>query len=185
MNGGSTTAPARRSALSLHQIPAGAKVPDSVNAVIETPMNSRSRYRYDEELGVFRIVAHLSPGTAYPADYGFVPSTVAQDGRPLDIFVLTDEPTFPGCVVDCRPVGVLDLEDERGQVDHKVLAVPLHNPRYQAMQCLADLPAGVTDRIRAFFLANPLVSGKKEDVAGWADRERAGKLVFLAWEGFL
>jgi inorganic pyrophosphatase len=170
--------------MTLDRISAGDEVPERVNVVIEVTRGSRARYEYDRNLGAFALVAALGEGEGWPADYGFVPSTVSQDGHPLDALVLTAEPTFPGCVVPCRPVGVLNLTDgERS--DHKILAVPVAEPGTEDIREIADLPEGTVDRITAFFTAHPTVSGQEESVEGWDDAESARDVIFKAWEGFL
>lgn len=168
----------------LHRIPAGGHVPDRVNAVIETPMGCRVRYEYDLDLEAFRLVTCLTPGAAYPADYGFIPSTTSPDGEPIDVFVLTDEASFPGCLIECRPVAVLRLTV--GDVpDDKILAVPTSDSTFGHIRDLPDVPADVATRIHAFFRANPLLSGTRREVGEWEDAAAARKTIFLAWEGFL
>lgn len=168
---------------SLNDLPAGEKVPEEVNVVIEVARGSRVRYEYDLEIRAFRFVAPLESGE-WPADYGFIPSTVSEDGQPLDVLVVTAEPTFPGCVVPCRPVGVLHLTDGH-RPDHKVICVPLSCRRFASVTDLAGLPDDLQDSITAFYEANPNVSGTEERVDGWDDAETAREIVFKAWEGFL
>ncbi len=170
--------------MSLIRIPAGEKVPDRINAVVETPLRSRGRYEYDERYGAFRLVARLAGGTAYPADYGFIPSTMAEDGYPLDVFIVADEPTFPGCVVECRPVAVLHLSDGT-RPDHKILAVPVDSESCRDFHDLTDVPAALIDGISALFGVNPRISGAPEQIVGWEGAEAARRVIFLAWEGFL
>ena len=170
--------------MSLLRLPAGERVPDRLNAVVETPMHSRARYEYDLRLSAFRLVAQLSPGISYPLDYGFIPSTMSTDGFPLDVFLLGDEPTFPGCVIECRPVAVLNLSDGH-RPDHKILAVPIHNDRLAGIADLPDVPSPILDRISEFLRANPMLSGAHEIVGDWEGAEAAKHVVFLAWEGFL
>ena len=167
-----------------HEIPAGAKVPDEINAVIETPRGSRVRYSFESEIRAFRLETSVSGDEGYPADYGFVPSTISQDGYPLDIFVLCREPTFPGCVVECRPVGVLHLTD--GHLpDSKILAVPIVDRRLADIRDLDDVPQETRDGIHRFFEEHRLLSGRDQDVTGWAGVAEAKDVVFKAWEGFL
>ncbi|MCU0727560.1 MAG: inorganic diphosphatase [Planctomycetes bacterium] len=170
--------------MSLLRLPAGERVPDRLNAVVETPMHSRGRYEYDLRLSAFRFAARLSPGVTYPLDYGFIPSTMSVDGFPLDVFLLGDEPTFPGCVIECRPVGLLNLTDGR-RPDHKILAVPLFNENLAGVRDLPDVPPGILERLSEFLRANPLLSGSREDVGEWEGAEAAKQVIFLAWEGFL
>ena len=170
--------------MSLVRIAAGERVPERFNVVVETPMNSRDRYEYDDRMAAFRLVARLVPGDRYPADYGFIPSTMSEDGFPLDVFILTGGPAFPGCVVECRPVAVLNLSDG-SRPDHKILAVRVDDEEYAQVTDLENIPAGIVDRIGALFRTNPLVSGSRQQILGWENAEAAKRVVFLAWEGFL
>ena len=111
---------------------------ESVLAFIEIPRGSRNKYEFDEELGRLRLDRVLYSSVHYPTDYGFVPDTLAEDGDHLDILVLMQEPTFPGCIIEARPIGGLDMSDEKGP-DFKVLAVPVGDPRYQEVTNLASL----------------------------------------------
>src|SRR3954465_14450861 len=112
------------------RLPIGEKAPHRINAVIEIPKDSVNKYEYDKKLHVFRLDRSLFSPVHYPGDYGFVPSTLSSDGDPLDVLVLVDEPSFTGCLIEVRPIGLLEMVDQ-GAKDEKVLAVPRHNPRYQ------------------------------------------------------
>ena len=94
------------------ELPAGSKAPELVNAVIEIPLESSIKFEYDKELHVFRLDRNLYSPVHYPGDYGFVPSTLGEDGDPLDVLVLVDAPSFPGCVMEVRPIGVLEMQDQ-------------------------------------------------------------------------
>src|SRR5947209_3844617 len=107
----------------LYDIDPGPDSPELVRAIIEIPKNSSNKYEYDGELGIFRLDRALYSPMHYPGDYGFVPGTLADDGDPLDILVLVDEPSFTGCLMEARPVGVLHMVDGK-ENDQKVLAVP-------------------------------------------------------------
>src|SRR5579872_450769 len=106
----------------------GANCPDIVRMVVEIPKFSSNKYEYDPTLKVFKLSRALYSPMHYPGDYGFVPGTIAEDNDPLDILTLVAVPSFPGCLYDVRPLGVLDLIDE-DQCDHKILAVPVREPR--------------------------------------------------------
>jgi len=168
----------------LHQIPAGEEVPSRIDAVIESPRGSRVRYAYDPEIGAFRYFEVLPEDQGYPAAYGFIPSTMDLDGEPLDILVLSAESTFPGCVVSCRPIGVLVLSDGNTP-DHKILAVPLRGDQFENVEDLGELPEGTTDELATFFSAHPTLSGFEQEVVGWKGPEAARDVIFRAWEGFL
>src|SRR5437764_14967320 len=111
------------------ELPVGANSPEVINAVIEIPLEGINKYEYDKELHVFRLDRNLYSPVHYPGDYGFIPSTLGDDGDPLDVLVLVDAPSFPGCVMEVRPIGILEMLDQR-LVDEKVLAVGTNNPIY-------------------------------------------------------
>ena len=118
--------------------------------MIEIPRGSRNKYEYDHHRDVIRLDRRLFSATVYPADYGFVPDTLALDGDPLDVLVLLEDPTFPGCWVEVRAVGVFWMEDEKGP-DAKILCVPSHDPAYFAVHDISDLPQRLLDEIEHFF----------------------------------
>src|SRR3954467_8461079 len=117
-----------------------------IDVVVEIPRGSRNKYEFDHERHVMRLDRRLFSATVYPTDYGFVPDTLAEDGDPLDVLVVLEEPTFPGCWINVRPVGVLWMEDEAGR-DAKVLCVPLHDPSYDGVRDLGDFPGHLLDEI--------------------------------------
>ena len=112
-----------------YQLPPGPDVPHVVNAVIEIPKGSAHKYEYDKELNVFKLDRTLYSPVHYPGAYGFIPRTLAEDGDPLDVVVIIDGPTFTGCLIEVRPLGVLVMRDDMG-LDHKILAVPTNDPPY-------------------------------------------------------
>ncbi len=125
--------------------------PDEViDVVIEIPKGSRNKYEYDHAKHVIRLDRRLFSATVYPADYGFVPETLAEDGDPLDVLVLLEDATFPGCWVRVRPIGVLRMEDEAGR-DTKVICVPELDPNYQNVTDVSDLPEHLLEEIKHFF----------------------------------
>lgn len=126
--------------------------PDKVNAVIEVPKNSSIKYEIDKESGAIFVDRMLYSAVHYPANYGFVPNTLADDGDPVDILVINEEPVVPGCVIPCRLIGVLIMEDEAGK-DEKLLAVPTTkiDPSYENVKTYEDLPDLILNRIKNFF----------------------------------
>ncbi|CAN5737888.1 inorganic diphosphatase [soil metagenome] len=122
----------------------------SVDVIIEIPRGSRNKYEYDHERHVMRLDRRLFSATVYPADYGFIPDTLGEDGDPLDALVLLDDPTFPGCLVSARPVGVMWMTDEAGP-DAKIICVPLGDPRWESVQDIEELPSHLVDEIEHFF----------------------------------
>lgn len=122
----------------------------TIDVVVEIPRGSRNKYEYDHHRGVIRLDRRLFAATVYPADYGFVPGTLAEDGDPLDALVLTEDPTFPGCWVTARPLGLLWMTDEKGP-DAKVICVPDADPRWQHAHNLQDLPDELLGEVEHFF----------------------------------
>ena len=147
------------------------------DVVIEIPRGSRNKYEVDHESGLIRLDRTLFTSTQYPADYGFVPDTLGEDGDPLDALVLVLEPTFPGCLVRSRPIGMFRMIDENGP-DDKVLCVPASDPRQAALHDIDDLPHFERLEIEHFFLIyKQLEPGKGVEDRGWADRAAAEKEV--------
>ncbi|HUZ42815.1 MAG TPA: inorganic diphosphatase [Acidimicrobiales bacterium] len=148
-----------------------------IEAVIEIPKGSRNKYEIDHDSGAIWLDRMLFTATQYPADYGFVFGTHADDGDPLDVLVLLDEPTFPGCHIHVRPVGVFRMTDEAGG-DDKILAVPSTDPRWEKVQDLDDLPGHLTEEISHFFAVyKELEPGKGTDVIGWRGAAEAEEIV--------
>jgi inorganic pyrophosphatase len=152
-------------------------VDDAIDVVIEIPRGSRNKYEWDHERHVMRLDRRLFTATAYPADYGFIPETLSDDGDPLDALVLLDEPTFPGCWVSARPVGVFWMTDDQGG-DAKVLCVPAGDARWEHVTDLDGLPDLLTDEIGHFFeVYKALEPGKGTDVRGWEGADAARREV--------
>ena len=116
------------------------------DVVVEIPRGSRNKYEMDHETGVIRLDRRLFTATVYPADYGFVPETLAEDGDPLDVLVLLEDPTFPGCWINVRPVGVLWMEDDKGP-DAKIICVEPHEPKNRDIGDLEDGKPVVRERL--------------------------------------
>src|SRR6266487_2893255 len=110
-----------------------------IDVVVEIPRGSRNKYEYDHENHVIRLDRRLFSATVYPADYGFIPDTLGEDGDPLDALVLLEEPTFPGCWIRTRPVGVFWMSDDKGP-DAKIICVPAGDPRWEGVAGIADVP---------------------------------------------
>lgn len=145
----------------------------SIDVMIEIPGGSRNKYEYDHDKHVMRLDRRLFSATVYPADYGFIPDTLAEDGDALDALVLLDDPTFPGCWVTARPVAVLWMEDDKGP-DAKVLCVPDGDPRWEHAQNPADLPDHLLGEIEHFFdVYKMLEPGKHSTTRGWEGPDAA------------
>jgi inorganic pyrophosphatase len=155
-----------------------------IEVVVEIPRGSRNKYEMDHETGAIWLDRMLFTATQYPADYGFVPHTLAEDGDPLDVLVLLDEPTFPGCHIRVRPVGVFWMTDEAGP-DAKVLCVPATDPRVEKIRDLADLPPFLLHEIEHFFTVYKDVEPEKSvETGGWEGAEKAAEVVVSARERF-
>ena len=166
------------------ELPVGADSPEVINAVIEIPLEGINKYEYDKELGVFRLDRNLYSPVHYPGDYGFIPSTLADDGDPLDVLVLVDAPSFPGCVMEVRPIGILEMLDQ-GLADEKVLAVGKGNPRYKDVWNFSEIYPHMLKEITHFFAIYKDLEGKRVEVKGWRDASFARNKVLEAQQRFL
>lgn len=145
--------------------------------IIEIPKGARNKYEADHDTGAIWLDRMLFTSTRYPEDYGYLPLTLAEDGDPLDVMVLLEEPTFPGCHIRARPIGVFLMSDESGS-DAKVLSVPATDPRVAHVTDLADVPTFLLNEIAHFFaIYKQLEPGKDTVVHGWQDRARAEALI--------
>jgi len=145
----------------------------AIEVVVEVPRGSRNKYEFDHDRHVMHLDRRLFSATVYPADYGFVPDTLAEDGDPLDALVLLEEPVFPGCWVRARPIGIFWMEDEKGP-DAKIICVPVDDPRWDQVRDLADMPAHLRSEIHHFFdVYKALEPGKSTSTTGFEGREAA------------
>jgi len=164
--------------MDLSKIPAGDNPPEDINVVIEVPQHGDPiKYELDKESGAIFVDRFMHTAMHYPCNYGFVPNTLSDDGDPVDVLVVSSFALMPGCVVKCRPVAVLEMEDEAG-VDAKVLAVPVSklNPMYDNVNSAEDLPPLLIDQIKHFFEHyKDLEPNKWVKVKGWADKDAAKK----------
>jgi len=148
-------------------------MPDSYVVVVEIPAGSRNKYEYDHDTGAIFLDRRLFTATRYPTDYGFFPETLAEDGDPLDALVLASDPTFPGCHIRVRPIGVFWMEDEHGP-DAKVLTVPLGDPVSGRLRSVDDLEAEQRNEIEHFFqIYKELEPEKRTSTRGWSGPEEA------------
>jgi inorganic pyrophosphatase len=161
------------------KIPTGRDPPHDVNVVIEIPQGSSVKYEVDKESGALVVDRFLFTPTAYPAAYGFIPGTLAEDGDPADALVLVPAAVVPGAVVHARPIGLLRMRDEKGN-DEKVVCVPLDriHPQYSQIETIDDLPPITRKAIEHFFSRyKDLEEGKWVDVTGWASRDEAEAVI--------
>lgn len=153
-----------------HDVPRGEK--EELTVIVEIPMGSRVKYELDKETGLIKYDRVLYSPMHYPANYGFVPQTLWDDGDPLDVLVLGQEPLIPGCLVDVRPIGVLDMVDG-GEGDAKILAVPCADPRWKDTKDIGDLEPHILEEIRHFFQVYKDLQRKKVEVGEWKGRNEA------------
>jgi inorganic pyrophosphatase len=158
--------------------------PDWEVVVVEIPAGSRNKYELDEETGQIFLDRRLFTATRYPSDYGFFPDTLADDGDPLDALVLLSEPTFPGCRVRARPVGVFWMEDEKG-ADAKVVCVAVSDPSYGGLRSIAELDPALRSEIEHFFqIYKALEPGTFSRIRGWGDVGEARRAIEDARRSF-
>lgn len=166
--------------MDLKKIPIGKNPPYDVNVVIEISQGSPPvKYEVDKESGALFVDRFLGTSMIYPANYGFIPNTLSNDGDPADVLVLTPIPVLAGSVIRCRPIGALIMEDEAG-MDEKILAVPVDklNSIYSNVKSYKDLPEMICQQIGHFFEHyKDLEKGKWVKVADWVDAEAAAKLI--------
>ncbi len=148
----------------------------SIEAFIEIPRGSRNKYEYDHERGLFKLDRVLFSSVHYPSDYGFIPDTLSLDGDPLDVLVIMENPTFPGCVIDVRPIGFLDMQDEQGR-DEKILSVPSKDPRFRHIQTLEDIGPHWQREIENFFATYKALEDKWTELLGWKDENQAWEII--------
>ena len=160
----------------LHDLPTGPHAPHELNAFIEIPRGSRNKYELDKESGLLKLDRILYAAVHYPGDYGFLPRTLGEDSDPLDVLVMTTEPTFPGCLIVVRPIGVFLMEDDKGP-DEKILTVPVADPLRREVSDLAHVPPHFLEEVRHFFAVYKDLEGKRVRTVGWEPRAEAERLV--------
>ncbi len=155
------------------------RFPDVLEVVVEIPSGSRNKYEYDHARGRFVLDRVLYSSVHYPCDYGFIEHSMADDGDPLDVLVIIAEPTFSGCVVRARPVGVLDMADEKGH-DFKVLAVAHDDPRWHMVRELNQLQPHLLLEIENFFQTYKRLENRPTEVNGWLGVDDAWRIIDAA-----
>lgn len=158
-------------------------IQDSVDVIVEIPKGSRNKYEYDGQKGSFKLDRMLFSSMHYPSDYGFIKDTLAEDGDPLDALVLVTEPTFPGCLIESKPVGLFKMRDEKG-IDHKILCVPVGDPLWNHIGSLKDVPPHLLIEIEHFFDVYKELERKKTAVEGWEDAASARQIIGEARDAF-
>jgi inorganic pyrophosphatase len=162
--------------MSLLSYPIGRQAPVTVHGIVEIPKGSSNKYEFNLQHEVFFLDRVLYSPLYYPCDYGWVAGTLSEDGDPLDILILGSHPTFPGCVVEARPLGALCMSDEHG-TDHKVLAVSCRDPRFHEARTLADVSAHLLREIEHFFRVYKDLEEKETEVIGWVPLEETHRII--------
>ncbi len=148
------------------ELRSGPNAPEVVYTIVEIPKGSRNKYEYQKHNGVIFLDRVLYSSLHYPGDYGLIPQTFYDDGDPLDILLLINEPTFPGCIIQARPLGIFRMLD-RDQKDDKVLGVPATDPLFNDYQDLDDVPGGFLNEVAHFFEVYKDLEGHRTKPLGW------------------
>lgn len=159
-----------------HDIESNRIKPDEFVSVIEISKGSKQKYEMDKKTGLLRLDRILYTSTHYPANYGFIPHTLAEDGDPLDVLILCSESLIPMSLVDCYPIGVIVMDDN-GSVDEKIIAIPFADPNYNTYKSINDLPTHVFDEMKHFFSVYKQLEGKHTSVDVCADKDEAIKII--------
>lgn len=158
-----------------------AKKKDTVDIVIETPKGCRNKYAYDEQTKKFRLKKILPAGAVFPFDFGFIPGTKGEDGDPLDVLVIMDEPAYPGCIVECRIIGALKAKqterNRKVEENDRLIAVSIVSNNYSDVTELKDVNKNTLDEIEHFFVSYNEQAGKKFTPLGWANATEAIQLI--------
>ncbi len=156
----------------LYDLDPGPGCPELVRMIVEIPKNSANKYEYDGKLGVFRLDRPLYSPMHYPGDYGFIPGTLAEDNDPLDVLAMVEEPSFTGCLIEVRPIGVLNMVDQ-DLPDQKVLAVPSRSPRFDDIRDIDHVAPHLRREIEHFFTIYKELENKRTEMRGWAGPSEA------------
>lgn len=159
-----------------HDIETGIDMPEIINVVVEIPKGSMNKYEYDKTHNMIKLDRVLFSPFHYPGDYGIVPQTLSEDGDPLDALVLVTNPTFPGILIEARPIGLLQMMDD-GSLDDKVVCVSMNDPRYLHTADISDVEDHYRSEIAHFFQVYKDLEGKKVEIKGWKSARDAKEVV--------
>ncbi len=155
----------------------------TVQVLVEIPKGSRNKYEYDETTHRIKFDRMIYSAMHYPSDYGLILDTLGGDGDHLDTLVLLWEPTFPGCLIEAKPIAVFKMTDDKGP-DEKILCVPVHDPHWNDLESLADVPPHLLKEIAHFFAVYKDLEQKYVTVHGWGDRDEAWEVIHHAQEQY-
>jgi len=164
-----------------HDVDIGPAVPDIIHAVVEIPRGSRNKYELHKETGAIKLDRVLYSAVHYPGDYGLIPQTYYDDGDPLDVLVMTNSPTFPGCIVEVRPIGIFRMLD-KGEMDDKILAVLNADPFFADYHDYTDVPAHYLKEVTHFFSVYKDLEGVRTQAMGWQNAAAAKERIRHAME---
>jgi inorganic pyrophosphatase len=165
-------------------VPPGTHIPQVVHAIVEIPKGRRSKFEVDKKTGLMRLDRYLYSSSHYPGDYGFIPQTLAEDGDALDILVMVNEPTFSGCLIEARVLGVFRMRDH-GHNDYKILGVPHTDPLFDEYQHLNDVPKNYLREVEHFFATYKQLEDIHVETQGWSDTTDATAEVHLSIDRYL
>lgn len=166
-----------------HDIDASRVTPEIFMAVIEIPKGSKNKYELDKETGLIKLDRVLYTSTHYPANYGFIPRTFADDNDPLDVLVLCSESLVPLTLVACRAIGMIKMTDT-GDVDEKIIAVPVNDPSYNCYESISELPAHIGEEIKHFFTVYKMLENRTTAVDEIQDKTEARLAITRAIENY-
>ena len=166
-----------------HDIESNRIKPEEFIAVVEISKGSKQKYEMDKKTGLLILDRILYTSTHYPANYGFIPHTLAQDNDPLDVLILCSESLIPMSLVKCYPIGVIIMNDN-GSMDEKIIAIPTTDPNYNTYKSIHDLPKHVFDEMRHFFSVYKQLENKETSVSVEHDREEAIKIIYQSMEEY-
>lgn len=169
--------------MNLKYLPIGDDAPHVVNAVVEIPKGSRNKYEYNMELGVFQLDRVLYSSMHYPEAYGFIPSTLYDDGDPVDVLIVIDQPLQTGIMIEVRPIGILKMQDEKG-TDDKIISVAKYDPTYAPVREVKELPKHLLIEIEHFFTSYKELEGKHVKSFGWHGVREAKRAIARASKAF-
>ncbi len=147
-----------------------------ISVLIEIPKGSRNKYEWDKEKNLIRFDRMLFSSVHYPTDYGFIQDTLGDDGDALDVLVLVSEATFPGCLIEAKPIGVFKMSDDKGG-DEKILSVPLYDPLWNHINSLDGVPPHLLKEIEHFFSIYKNLEKKAVKIIGWDNKAKAEKII--------
>lgn len=166
-----------------HDVETGTDIPEIINVIVEIPKGSQNKYEYDKKHNMIKLDRVLFSPFHYPGDYGIVPQTLADDGDPLDALVMVTNATYPGILIEARPIGLLRMKDD-GVADDKIICVSTNDPRYLHTGDITDIEDHYRSEIAHFFQVYKDLEGKKVEILGWEPAGKAKTMVLDAVKNY-